>query len=54
LDFEPGPDPEHALTAEDVADAVASVFAMRPGTVIDEIHLTPLIHVITSKRRTRP
>ena len=46
LSFRPGPEPEHAIEAQDVARAVSMVLDMRPGTVVDEINLSPLKHVI--------
>ena len=46
LKFRPGPDDSHAILADDVAAAVAMVLEMRPGTVIDEINLSPLAKVI--------
>ncbi len=44
--FRPGPAPEHAIEPEDVADVISTILTMRPGTVIDEINLTPLKHVL--------
>jgi NADP-dependent 3-hydroxy acid dehydrogenase YdfG len=46
LSFKPGPNPDNAIEAEDVADAVLSIFSMRRGTVIDEINLSPLKKVV--------
>ena len=51
LDFEPGPDPDNFIEPEDIAKAVGSVLAMRTGTVVDEINLSPLKKVI---RRRNP
>lgn len=45
LHFEPGSAPENALEPEDVAEVLLSVFNARPGTVIDEINLSPQTHV---------
>ncbi len=50
LDFAPGDDPTHALTADDIADVVLHVLATRPGTVVDEVNLSPLKKVIRSRR----
>jgi short-subunit dehydrogenase len=44
--FRPGPDSDHAILADDVAAAVSMILNMRPGTVIDEINLSPLKKVI--------
>ena len=46
LDFRPGPDPANYVLPEDVAAAVALVVGARPGTVFDEINLSPLKRVI--------
>jgi short-subunit dehydrogenase len=46
LDFSPGDDPLHHLRPEDVAEAVAMVLSAHPGTVFDEINLSPLQKVI--------
>ena len=45
LHFEPGGAKENAIEAEDVADLLISIFNARPGTVIDEIKLSPQTHV---------
>lgn len=41
LDFEPGAEDAHAIAADDVAELVSRILDMRPGTVIDEINLSP-------------
>ena len=46
LEFRPGPDPTNLVLPEDVAAAVAMVLHARPGTVYDEINLSPLKRVI--------
>ena len=46
LGFEPGTDPDNHILPEDVAGAVATVLAARPGTVFDEISLSPLKRVV--------
>ena len=46
LSFRPGPEDDQAILAEDVATTVSMVLNMRPGTVIDEINLSPLKKVI--------
>ena len=49
LDFEPGPDHDNFIEPEDIAKAVGSVLAMRTGTVVDEVNLSPLKKVIRKK-----
>ncbi len=46
LDFRPGPEAHHAIEPDDVAAAVYTALSARPGTVIDEINLSPLQHVL--------
>ena len=46
LSFRPGDDDSHFVTVDDVADAVLMVLNARPGTVFDEINLSPLKTVI--------
>ena len=46
LNFSPGDDFTNAIEPYDVAQLVLSIFAMREGTVIDEINLSPLNKVI--------
>jgi 3-hydroxy acid dehydrogenase / malonic semialdehyde reductase len=46
LNFRPGPEPQHAIEAADVAEAVWTMLSARPGTVIDELVLSPQQHVI--------
>ncbi len=43
LHFEPGEGEDNAIAPEDVAAALAMVLEARPGTVLDEINLSPLI-----------
>lgn len=45
LHFEPGGRPENAIEPEDIAKALIMVLQARPGTVFDEINLSPLTHV---------
>ena len=49
LGFEPGPDPMNHIMPEDVADAIMMILAMRAGTVVDELVLTPQKKVIRFK-----
>ncbi len=46
LDFAPGESADNALRPEDVAGAVAMILAAPPGTVFDEINLSPLKKVV--------
>lgn len=43
LNFEPGESEDNASAPEDVAAVLAMVLDARPGTVLDEINLSPLI-----------
>ena len=45
-DFAPGDDPDNYILPEDVARTAAVVLAARPGTVFDEINLSPQKRVI--------
>lgn len=51
LDFEPGHAPENSVSPDDVAGAVLTFIQAAPGTVIDEINLSPLKKVVRSKSR---
>ena len=46
LDFRPGDEQENAIEPNDVAIIAKSIFAARPGTVFDEINMTPLKRAI--------
>ncbi|MCB2261481.1 MAG: SDR family oxidoreductase [Candidatus Thiosymbion ectosymbiont of Robbea hypermnestra] len=46
LAFRPGAAPENAIAPEDVADAVIAMLGAPPGTVVDEINLSPLKKVL--------
>lgn len=50
LDFRPGADAACAIEAADIASTIAHVLAMRPGTVLDEINLSPQKKVIDFTR----
>jgi short-subunit dehydrogenase len=50
LDFAPGESAENHLLPEDVAEVILHVLSSRPGTVIDEINLSPRKKVILSKQ----
>lgn len=41
LAFEPGPDEANAIDPADVAAVLLEILQMRPGTVIDEVNLSP-------------
>ncbi len=49
LTFTHGDDAANYLLPEDVADAIALIINARAGTVLDEINLSPLKHVVQSK-----
>ena len=46
LDFAPGADPACHILPADVAEVVSSILRARPGTVFDEINLSPQKRVI--------
>lgn len=50
LDFQPGPEPAHAINAEDVAKTVCFILQSRTGTIFDEITLSPQKKVIDFKK----
>ena len=50
LDFEPGPEPAHALLAEDVASAIVQMLRSADQAVLSELTVQPRQHVITKKR----
>lgn len=52
LPITPGPAPQHALEAGDVAATVAMVLAARREVVFDEIDLSPLQRAVEHKRRS--
>jgi 3-hydroxy acid dehydrogenase / malonic semialdehyde reductase len=45
LHFEPGDASDNAVEADDVADTLLSIINARPGTVLEEISVSPLCHV---------
>ena len=54
LNFEPGEGEDNASAPEDVAAVLAMVLEARPGTVLDEINLSPLIrNWVRTGRRSR-
>jgi 3-hydroxy acid dehydrogenase/malonic semialdehyde reductase len=46
LNFRPGEAPENAIDAEAVADLILAMLDAPPGTVVDEVNLSPLKKVI--------
>jgi len=50
LNFEPGPDSNHALNPDDVAEAVISMLNTTGSAVIDEIVVNPLQRVVQKKK----
>ncbi len=50
LHFEPGPEAGQHLTAADVADAVLWLLQTRDGCLVDEINLSPRVHVVRRKK----
>jgi NADP-dependent 3-hydroxy acid dehydrogenase YdfG len=50
LDFQPGVAPDNHILPEDVAEAVLLVLNARPGTVFDEINLSPQKKVVLSPK----
>ena len=50
LDFEPGEAPANKIPPEEVAAAIESMLNAKPGTVIDEINLSPLKRVVLKKK----
>lgn len=51
LDFRPGSATDQHLQPDDVAEAVLLMLSARPGTVVDEINLSPAKHVIEFGRQ---
>ncbi len=49
LHFEPGDAPQNAIEPEDVAELLITILNARPGTVVDEINLSPQTHVWQKK-----
>lgn len=50
LDFAPGEDPANHIRPEDVAELATAMLAAPPGTVVDEVNLSPLKKVIRFER----
>lgn len=50
LGFEPGEEPENAIAAKDVAELIVAMLSAPPGTVVDEVNLSPLKKVIRFRK----
>ena len=50
LDFAPGDDPSNHIRPEDVAEMAVATLSAPPGTVVDEINMSPLKKVIRFQR----
>jgi len=53
LDFQPGEESDNFIEPEDVAAAVVMVLSARPGTVFDEINLSPQKKVVKFKSKKK-
>ncbi|QYZ64765.1 MAG: short-chain dehydrogenase [Gammaproteobacteria bacterium (ex Lamellibrachia satsuma)] len=51
LDFSPGEAPENHIRPEDIAEAVVMIIQAHPGTVFDEINLSPLKKVVDFSKK---
>ena len=49
LDFGPGDDPANWIEPGDVAAAVALILTARPGTVFDDVRISPLKKVVRKR-----
>jgi len=49
LNFQPGPDENHAINEKTVAEAVTTMLSAPDNSVIDEINLSPLQKVVSKK-----
>lgn len=50
LYFEPGQEPTQAIEPEDIAETIRLILSMRPGTILDEIILSPKTRVFSKKK----
>ena len=46
LHFEPGDNEDNYIEAQDISECIKLILSMRPGTLLDEINLSPLKKVI--------
>ncbi len=53
LEFNHGAEEENYIEASDIAQTILNTLEMRPGTVIDEINLSPLKKVITHQSKAK-
>jgi NAD(P)-dependent dehydrogenase (short-subunit alcohol dehydrogenase family) len=51
LKFQPGPSEDNAIRPEDVAEVVDTMLGLPPGTVMDEVDLSPLKKVVMAKNK---
>lgn len=51
LEFEPGPEANHALLADDIANAVCSLLQSPDHAVVNEIIVQPRQHVVQKRKR---
>lgn len=50
LGFEPGEEPENAIATKDVAELIVAMLSAPPGTVVDEVNLSPLKKVLRFRK----
>ena len=49
LNFEPGSSPYNAIEPDDLAEVLLTILEARPGTIIDEVNLSPQTRVWDKK-----
>ena len=49
LNFEPGSESGNAIEPEDLAEVLLTILEARPGTIIDEVNLSPQTRVWNKK-----
>ncbi|MDH5378493.1 MAG: SDR family oxidoreductase [Gammaproteobacteria bacterium] len=52
LDFRPGDAPENSLSSTDIAEVIRLILAMRAGSVVEEVNLSPLKKVVKQLSKT--
>ena len=52
LKFGPGEEQENYILPQDIAETVRYIISLRPGTVVDEINLSPQKKVIHYKKNS--
>lgn len=50
LSFTPGADEANTIDPHDIAEMVSLILNLRPGTVVDEINLSPLKRVVNARK----